>query len=406
MVMKIKETLTLALLCMSLLPMKAQVEQTVEATEQTAVPAAQTTVPAAQTASPVVQNVDSTTQTTEPTTESVIGGFDFGKHKTASEAEAERAQKAAQEAAEKAAAARKEAAKKSTLNLEEVKRIAQEQERQKELARQKRDAKLNLRPETKEDSLKWVENQRRLREWTYTWALGGQLAVNWFVADNVTDHPPFRWFSDAINLGFTAYGVRYFNRIVGVRLGMGYHTFANRVDRETVDEMWRHNWAKKGETEPFVIYDGNGFYSMGVWDLYADALFDVGGIKTSPRYHSLHVYATAGLGMLFSGKKELRTGLREDMFERYYDEKQERTRLRLKDGHGVAEAFETRVDPDASAALAIRFGLLFDYRVSRHLSANLELNVNVTTNDGIDGITYAEPFDIPIKIAGGVMYHF
>ena len=337
-----------------------------------------------------------------------VGGFDFGRRQAEAQAEAERAQKAAQEAAEKAAAARKEAKEaagtRTTLVPEELQRIAQEQERQKQEAKERRERKMKRSFASTEDSLRWVADQERLRSWTRNWALGGQLAVNWLVADNVTDHPPFKHLGDALHLGVNVYGVRFFNKLTALRLGLGYHEMANRVDHETVDEAWHHNWAREGE-DPYIIYNGNGYYTFGVFDLYADALFDVSGLKESQRFHPFHVYATAGLGLLAAGKKSLKGTMHEDMFERVVDEETGRTRLRLPSGD-MAESFESRVKTDASAVLAIRFGLLFDYRISRQFSANMELNVNVTTGDGLEGIKYAEPFDIPIRIAAGVMYHF
>ena len=365
-----KKLLTLTLLLMALLPAQAQVEE--------------------------------------------VGGFDFTKKKAEAKAEADRAKKeaeaeaaaaAAREAAEKAEAERKAAAAKSVMTPEEERRIAEQQKKQREKDEARRNRQLQG---AMKDSVKWVKNQEKMRTWKRRWALGGQLVANWFVADNVTDHPPFRYFGDAINFGFEAYGVRFFTRVFGARVGVGYHTFANRVDRETVDEGWHNNWnAKKEGAAPYVIYDGNGYYSSGVLDVFGDALFDVSGIKNSPRFHPLHVYATLGVGFLMSGEKKLRGTMHEDMFKRIPDKDNGRIRLWIPDEHGnVVESFESRIDTDSSSALAIRFGLLFDYRFSRQLSANFELNVNMTTNDGIDGITYAEPFDIPIKLGAGLLYHF
>ena len=96
--------------------------------------------------------------------------------------------------------------------------------------------------------------------------------------------------------------------------------------------------------------------------------------------------------------------MHEEMFERVVDEKTGRTRLKI--GGDYCESFESRVDTKSSAVLAIRLGLLMDYRIARNLSVNLELNMNVTTNDNLEGIKYAEPFDIPLRIAGGVMFRF
>ncbi|MBO4674175.1 MAG: hypothetical protein J5616_07485 [Bacteroidaceae bacterium] len=343
-----------------------------------------------------------------------VGGFDFTKKKAEAQAEAERAKKeaeaeaaaaAAKEAAEKAEAARKEAAAKSVLTPEEERRLAAQQKKQREKDEARRARMLQ---EAQKDSVKWVKSREKLRTWNQKWAIGGQLAANWFVADNVTDHPPFRYFGDAINFGVEGYGIRFFSRVFGVRAGVGYHTFANRVDCETVDEAWHNNWnAKKPGAEPWVIYDGNGYYSSGVLDVFCDALFDVSGVKSASRFHPLHVYVTLGVGFLMSGEKKLRGTMHEEMFKRIPDEKDGRIRLWIPDKPGnVCESFESRIDTDTSSAFAARFGLLFDYRFSRQLSANFELNVNMTSNDRIDGIVYQEPFDIPIKIGAGLLYHF
>ena len=48
---------------------------------------------------------------------------------------------------------------------------------------------------------------------------------------------------------------------------------------------------------------------------------------------------------------------------------------------------------------------MFDYRFSKSMSANLELTASVT-DDKFEGIKYDEPFDILIKLSGGIRYYF
>ena len=343
-----------------------------------------------------------------------IGGFDFSKRKAEQEAEAKRAQEAAREAAEKAAEARKaaEEAEKLRLKTEEEQRIAQELGKKRKPAKEKtgkekpnkvKPQKVRTHEDFVKDSLKWVAKQQKLQasqvkleKWQTKWALGGQLAVNWLVADNVTDHPPFRYAGDAINVGINAYGAHFFNRVTGVRVGVGFHRMSNRVDVETVEEAWWHNWSKDPDN-PRIIYEGNGYYNFNVFEVYGDGMFDVTGLKNVRYFRPFHLYAIAGLGLLAAGEKKLKGTMHEEMFERVVDEKTGRTRLKI--GGDYCESFESRVD-------TIRLGLLMDYRIARNLSVNLELNMNVTTNDNLEGIKYAEPFDIPLRIAGGVMFRF
>ena len=48
---------------------------------------------------------------------------------------------------------------------------------------------------------------------------------------------------------------------------------------------------------------------------------------------------------------------------------------------------------------------MFDYRFSQKMSAGLEL-ITTVTDDKFEGIKYDEPFDILIKLSGGVKYYF
>ena len=71
-----------------------------------------------------------------------------------------------------------------------------------------------------------------------------------------------------------------------------------------------------------------------------------------------------------------------------------------------AASFESRVRHRGThVGIAGRLGLMFDYRFSKALSADLEL-MTTFTDDKFEGIKYDEPFDILIKLSGGIRYYF
>ena len=253
-------------------------------------------------------------------------------------------------------------------------------------------------------------NQRKLETWIRKWIVGARIAPNLIVADNITDHSTGKYFSDAMGMGFDVYAGRFFTKTTGVRVGIGYMTAHNRVDNE-----WVSAWQFKH------IYKGNGYYHYGVFEAYADALFDVGGTKNSSKFHPLHVYATVGVGVMAAGERKMDM---KEMNPDDHDPKGSVAAWRMlkeyvldeqgnivigKDGKpkktGEYERFEYLVDTESNSNFELRMGLLFDYRFSKTVSANLELNVDLV-NDRFDGIKYAEPFDIPIRLAAGVMLSF
>lgn len=264
--------------------------------------------------------------------------------------------------------------------------------------------------ENRQSLVKRQENRWRLENWTRKWMVGGQVAVNLLVADNITDHPALRYSSDALNGGFDVWAARFFSRTTGVRLGVGYHRMANRVDNEWVS-AWQFSH----------IYRGNGYYRFGVAEGFADALFDVGGVSGSAKFYPLHVYAVVGVGGLMVGERKMEMKKMDPadlephgsvaawgMLKEYVRDEQGNI-VRDEQGRpqkrGEYERFEYLVGTEARCCVALRFGLLFDYRVSKPLSVSLELNVNVA-DDQLDGIKYAEPFDLPIKLAAGVTWNF
>lgn len=332
------------------------------------------------------------------------------------EARAEEARKNAEAAAKRVEEARKKAGKdagtktgvSNSMPSEEFLRIVQEQQQMKEKAREKREGKIG---KTATDSLSWVKNQMKLHTWPRKWFVGSNLSVNFCAGDNVTDHPPFRYFNDALGLGIEAFGGMYFNRKIGARVGFGIHNVKNRVDYETVDQAWhgpqlvRPNAA--GDKIP--LYTDNGFFRFAAMEAYADVLFDVTGVALTNKFYPLHVQVVMGVGMTMTGHKSLKDpGMLNTLEQTPFDpEKPDKAFFYIVDGKKTSAAsFESRVRHRGNhVGLAGRAGLMFDYRFNKNFAANLELMATVT-DDKFEGIKYDEPFDILLKLSGGVKYYF
>ena len=316
------------------------------------------------------------------------------------EARAEEARKNAEAAAKRVEEARKKAGKdagartgvSNSMPSEEFLRIVEEQQRMKEKAREKQEGKIGR---TATDSLRWVKNQMKLHTWPRKWFVGGNLSANLCVGDNITDHPPFRYFSDAMGLGLEVYGGKYFNRKIGVRAGLGIHNVKNRMDREIVEDGWK----TMKNAEGVNLYNGNGFFRFAAMELYADAMFDVTGVALTNKFYPLHVHVIMGVGMMMSGNKSLKDADTLDNLpqneEHHY----------IVDGKTSQKSFEGLTDTGTHVGIAGRLGLMFDYRFSQKMSAGLEL-ITTVTDDKFEGIKYDEPFDILIKLSGGVKYYF
>ena len=315
------------------------------------------------------------------------------------EQRAAEARKNAEEAAKRAEAARQNASKRSgaqtnvnAVPTEEFLRLVEEQKRMKEKSLEKRQGRIGR---FATDSVSWMKNQIKLRTWPRKWFVGSNLPVNFSVADNVTDHPPFRYFSDALGLGFEVYGGKYFDRKFGARIGWGVHNVKNRMDREIVDDGWRQLVDASGKH----LYTGNGFFRFTAMELYADAMFDVTGVALTNKFYPLHVHVVMGVGMMMSGKKSLKDS---DMLNQLPQDEEHHY---IVDGKTSLVCFEGLIDKSSHVGIAGRLGLMFDYRFSKKLSADLEL-MTTTTDDKFEGIKYDEPFDILIKLSGGIRYYF
>lgn len=331
------------------------------------------------------------------------------------EQRAEEARKNAEEAAKRVEEARKKAGKEartrtgvSTMPTEDFMRIVEEQQRMKEKAQEKRQGKIGR---TATDSLRWVKNQIKLHTWPRKWFVGGNLSANLCVGDNITDHPPFRYFGDAMGLGIEGFCGLYFDRKIGVRAGLGVHNVKNRVDYETVDQAWHGPQMMRtdanGNKTP--LYTDNGFFRFTALELYADVLFDVTGVALTNKFYPMHVQVVMGVGMMTSTAKKLKhPGELNSLEQTPVDpENPDKARFYIVDGKRTGAAtFESRVrDNGTHVGIEGRLGLMFDYRFSKKCAANLELMTTVT-DDKFEGIKYDEPFDILVKVSGGVKYYF
>ena len=316
--------------------------------------------------------------------------------------DAERAQQKAREAAEKAAEARRkasiEAAKAGLRPIfsKEAERRARIYEKQRSrLMRSNR-----VRRSETSDSIVIEEIDPKLKTWRQKFYVGAQIASNYAVADNVTDHPPFRW-SEVFGIGANAYVGYFFPRAWGLRASVSYQNVRNRVDRETVNGHWQY----------YGIYSGKGFYSFDVLETNADLLFDISGASHSKYYHPFHAYVILGTGLSMLSKKRLRGGLLVP------DERNEKGfivapyRQYDAEGNVVKErkvehpSFENRVHRKARALWCARAGFQIDYRVTKSLSVNAEASVQFY-NDNYDGINYDEPIDFLLKASVGTTIWF
>lgn len=331
------------------------------------------------------------------------------------EQRAAEAKKNAEEAAKRAEQARQNATKRSgtqtnanAMPTEEFLKLVEEQKRMKEKSLEKRQGRIGR---TATDSVRWMKNQMKLRTWPRKWFVGGNLPINFCAGDNVTDHPPFRYFSDALGLGFEVYGGKYFDRKFGARVGMGVHNVKNRVDYETVDQAWHGpqmvTTDAAGNKTP--LYTDNGFFRFTAMELYADAMFDVTGVALTNKFYPMHVHVIMGVGMLMSGNKSLKDpGMLNSLEQTPFDpENPDKALFYIVDSKTTgAASFESRVRHRGThVGIAGRLGLMFDYRFSKKLSADLEL-MTTFTDDKFEGIKYDEPFDILIKLSGGIRYYF
>lgn len=318
--------------------------------------------------------------------------------------DAERAQERAREAAEKAAEARRQAsleAAKSGLRpifSKEAQRRARLYEKQKERALRDRSRRVVKAPNG--DSVWIADADPKLTTWRRKFFMGGQISTNYAVADNITDHPPFRW-PEVWGIGGNAYMGYFFSHGLGVRASVSYENVRNRVDRETVNGHWHY----------YGIYGGKGFFSFDVLETNADVLFDISGTSRSKRFYPFHAYIVLGTGLSILDTKKLRGGL---LVPDVRNEKgfivapyiQYDANGNVKKEMDLAHpSFENRVSTKKHALWAGRVGFQLDYRVLKHLSINAEATL-MFYNDNFDGIDYDEPIDFLLKASVGTSIWF
>lgn len=222
-------------------------------------------------------------------------------------------------------------------------------------------------------SISAVAQTRPVKE--QKWFVGGHIGPTFAVADNITDHPTFKFLGKSLGLGFDVYGGTFLSPQIGCRIGVGYANVKNRGDREYVNAPCFTDF-----------FGGDGFYHFDVFNIYADALFDFTSMCTR-RERKLHVIGAAGLGLLSTGDKELYPlqGTSEELILNTL-------KILAKDVNG-------------GTFLAARLSLLLDYRITDNLSINLEGDISVM-NDRFDGIDYDEPVDFLLNASAGITYHF
>lgn len=207
------------------------------------------------------------------------------------------------------------------------------------------------------------------------WFVGGRIGPTMAVADNITDHPTFKFLGKSLGLGFDVYGGTFFSPKMGCRIGVGYTHVKNRGDREYVNAPVFTD-----------LFGGDGFYHFDAFNVYADALFDFTGMSTK-RDKPLHVIGTVGLGVLSTGDKKLYP-------------------LQGTTEEDICQALKIIAhDMEGGTFLALRLGLMLDYRISSCVSVNVEGNVSAM-NDRFDGIDYDEPVDFLLNASIGAVYHF
>lgn len=207
------------------------------------------------------------------------------------------------------------------------------------------------------------------------WFVGGHIGASSAVADNITDHPTFKFLGKSLGLSCDVYGGTYLSPQMGCRIGFGYTNVKNRGDREYVNASVFTNF-----------FGGDGFYHFDAFNVYADALFDFTNM-VSLSEHPLHIVGLAGLGVFSTGDKELYP-LPDTNEEKIYNT----LKILAKDVNG-------------GTFLALRLGLVLNYKLTNHWSANLEGNISVM-NDRFDGIDYDEPVDFLLNASMGVSYYF
>lgn len=208
------------------------------------------------------------------------------------------------------------------------------------------------------------------------WFAGVHAGTNFVVGDNITDHPPFKYFFDAIGVDGGMYIGKFFTPSIGGRLDFSYGKAHNRADAEFVEnnEMFKNS------------FTNNGYYAYNVFTVGADVLFDFTSMCSNHASDPFHVIGLAGLGMWSTAdfKFEKRTP---------------------KTSMTSEEALKILASQGDCTSVYGRLGLILDYRVNNNISFNVEGNAGIM-GDKFDGIDYDSEFDFLFKLQLGVTYSF
>ena len=316
--------------------------------------------------------------------------------------DAERAQQAAREAAAKAAEGRRQAAINAAKGgMQPVYTKEKNLLAEKRAMKKARDLQGDKdRMEEEKDSIQRSKNWIKLNTWKRKLFVGAQAGTNFLVGDNITDHPPFRW-GEAWGVGANVYAGMFIGRGFGVRASLSYQNVRSRMDKESIMQQ-KH------------VYSGHGFFKFNVLETNADMLFDVSGSTYSRHFSPFHACLILGTGLSVIGTKKLHgdllvpdvrveEGKKKGFIKYEYTETDKNGVARHKEKE--VPSFENRVSTKAHALWTFRMGFLLDYRVSKHLSANMEF-ISSVSNDNFEGIKFDEPFDILLKGSMGMSYWF
>lgn len=207
------------------------------------------------------------------------------------------------------------------------------------------------------------------------WFAGAHIGTNYVVGDNISDHPAFKYFSDAIGMDGGVYVGKYLTPSVGCRLDISYGKAHNRGDVEFVEN-----------DKAFVkSFKNNGYYHFNVLQAGADVLYDFTSRSSRHISDPLHVIGVLGLGVWSTSGYKLSQQAGAEMTS--------------------AEALKVIAPEGGSTSAYGRLGCLLDYRASDNLSFNLEGNVSVM-GDKFDGIDFDEAVDFMFRLQLGATYYF
>ena len=207
------------------------------------------------------------------------------------------------------------------------------------------------------------------------WFAGAHVGTNYVVGDNISDHPAFKYFSNAIGMDGGVYVGKYLTPSVGCRLDITYGKAHNRGDVEFVEN-----------DKAFVnSFKNHGYYSFNVLQAGVDVLYDFTSRSRRHISDPFHVIGVLGLGVWSTSSYKLSALPGAEMTS--------------------ADGLKVIAPEGGSTSAYGRLGCILDYRASDNLSFNLEGNLNVM-GDKFDGIDFDEAVDFMIRLQLGATYYF